>query len=154
MPTILLNTGTEVQIDYEDIYLLSYLWYEKNSRGKKYAYNNQLGFMHKHILKPRPGYHTSHEDGDTFNNRRRNLKERTPSGNGRNRAGACRNSSTGLLGVYPRKNGKFQAAIKAERNGPLVWLGTFNTAEEAHQARLAAERKYWGVMPQREHLHG
>ena len=48
-------------------------------------------------------------------------------------------NSTGLTGVTIRR-GKYEAGITI--NGRSMYLGTFNTAEEAHGAYLEAKRKY------------
>ena len=48
-------------------------------------------------------------------------------------------NSTGLTGVTIRR-GKYEAGITV--NGRSMYLGTFNTAEEAHGAYLEAKRKY------------
>ena len=48
-------------------------------------------------------------------------------------------NSTGYTGVTIRR-GKYEAGITV--NGRSMYLGTFNTAEEAHGAYLEAKRKY------------
>ena len=48
-------------------------------------------------------------------------------------------NSTGLTGVTIRR-GKYEAGITI--NSRSMYLGTFNTAEEAHGAYLEAKRKY------------
>ena len=48
-------------------------------------------------------------------------------------------NSTGLTGVTIRR-GKYEAGITI--NGRSMYLGTFNTAEEAHVAYLETKRKY------------
>ena len=48
-------------------------------------------------------------------------------------------NSTGLTGVTIRR-GRYEAGITI--NGRSMYLGTFNTAEEAHGAYLEAKRKY------------
>ena len=48
-------------------------------------------------------------------------------------------NSTGLTGVTIRR-GRYEAGITV--NGRSIYLGTFNTAEEAHGAYLEAKRKY------------
>ena len=64
----------------------------------------------------------------------------TPSQNSQNRRGARSDSTTGIRGVS--KNGsRFTASIS--RNGKRVYLGTYDTAEEAGQvARLARLEHY------------
>ena len=48
-------------------------------------------------------------------------------------------NSTGVTGVTIRR-GRYEAGITI--NGRRMYLGTFNTAEEAHGAYLEAKRKY------------
>ena len=48
-------------------------------------------------------------------------------------------NSTGVTGVTIRR-GRYEAGITI--NGRSMYLGTFNTAEEAHGAYLEAKRKY------------
>ena len=48
-------------------------------------------------------------------------------------------NATGLTGVTIRR-GKYEAGITI--NGRSMYLGTFNTAEEAHGAYLESKRKY------------
>lgn len=58
----------------------------------------------------------------------------------------CRNRNfhtgkSGFPGVSPRPNGKYQAYFNVNRN-KRVSLGTFDTAEEAHNARTQAILKH------------
>lgn len=54
---------------------------------------------------------------------------------------AERRRCTGRLkGAYPQKDGWWTSAISV--NGNLMYLGKFPTMKEAHEAFLAAERKY------------
>lgn len=58
----------------------------------------------------------------------------------------CRNRNfrvgkSGFPGVIPRNNGKYQSYFNIKR-GERVTVGTFETAEEAHQARLQAILEY------------
>ena len=45
-------------------------------------------------------------------------------------------------GVFKRPNGKFASAIRV--NGKLIWLGTFETEEDAAHAYDIAAIKYFG----------
>lgn len=83
-----------------------------------------------------------HKDGNTSNNKIRNLREASDLLNAQNvRAARRDNQSTGLLGVsYVKRNGKFAAQISVR--GKQLWLGYHQTAEQAYDAYLAAKRKY------------
>jgi hypothetical protein len=85
-----------------------------------------------------PLYEIDHIDGDPGNNRIENLRDVPKSTNQQNRQGARVDSRTGIVGVMPRNGGKFGA--KARLNGECVWLGTFDTMEEAETVRLAFVR--------------
>lgn len=53
-----------------------------------------------------------------------------------------KNNKTGVKGVYlSKRERKFKAQIKYK--GKQIHLGTFNTLEEAANARREAEAKYW-----------
>lgn len=77
-----------------------------------------------------------HINGIKTDNRWVNLRDITHAQNGQNVRNARRNSSSGLLGAFP-KRGKWFSSIKT--NSKPIYLGTFNTAEEAHAAYLAAK---------------
>lgn len=57
------------------------------------------------------------------------------------KAKANRNSTSGVRGVYTAKNGHWRAAITLR--GKQIWLGVFNTIEEAAKVRREAEEKYY-----------
>lgn len=86
-----------------------------------------------------------HIDNDRSNNRIKNLREATHQENMRNKS-IQTNSSTGLKGAF-RKRNKFRSQICID--GKTMWLGTFDTKEEAHSAYCNAAKKYFG-----EFAHG
>lgn len=51
-------------------------------------------------------------------------------------------NSTGVKGVQKRGKGGYTATIRD--GGKSIWLGAYNTVEEAAKAREAAEKEYWG----------
>lgn len=77
-----------------------------------------------------------HKDGARSNNRIGNLREATATINAQNVRTSRREGIP--LGVQPRPNGTFSARVHIK--GRLVQVGTYNTAEEAHAAYVAAKR--------------
>lgn len=86
-----------------------------------------------------PDFYLDHVNGDKTDNRIENLRESSPLINMRNR-GKNKNNSTGFNGVYVAASGRFRARIKI--NGKLINIGTFDTAEEASEARELANEFY------------
>lgn len=79
-----------------------------------------------------------HIDGDGANNRIANLRLATPQLNSENRRKAAADNRSGQLGVTPVGR-KFKATIGS--NGKTRHVGTYATAEQAHEAYLQAKRK-------------
>lgn len=79
-----------------------------------------------------------HINGKRTDNRPPNLREATPAENRRNMSLSKRNSS-GRIGVsWISRNRKWRAGIVC--GGKQVWLGLFDTFEEAVAVRSAAEK--------------
>lgn len=75
-------------------------------------------------------------------NRWENLRQLPRRENQQNRTQAMSNNTTGLLGAYPMKRsktGRFFSTIFVD--GSAKYLGSFDTAEQAHAAYLAAKRE-------------
>lgn len=53
-----------------------------------------------------------------------------------------RANSTGVKGVQKHSRGKYKSTIVV--NSESIFLGTFNSVEEAAKVRKEAEREYWG----------
>ena len=84
-----------------------------------------------------PTQDIDHIDGNPLNNRINNLRQVSKSVNMQNRKRAHKQSTSGLLGAY--RNGKrWRSSIHIDGNPKH--LGTFDTAEAAHAAYLAAKR--------------
>lgn len=84
-----------------------------------------------------------HVNGNPSDNRIKNLRCVTLSGNAQNQRVAHRNNkSSGLLGAYPaaNKTNPWKAAIQI--NGKTTYIGQYKTKEEAHLAYLAEKRKH------------
>lgn len=98
--------------------------------------------MHRHIMSYPIGLEVDHIDGDGLNNTRANLRIATHIQNGRNRRLDTR-STTGMKGVsLLRDTGKYISYIYA--GGKKTHLGTYNTPEDAHQARREAAARIHG----------
>ncbi len=78
-----------------------------------------------------PKHTIDHENLNKADNRWENLREATKSEQQYNRS-ARRTSATGLKGVTALKSGKFRAVRR--HKGQNIFLGHFDTAEEAHAA--------------------
>jgi DNA-directed RNA polymerase subunit L len=86
------------------------------------------------------GYTIDHKDNDPTNNHPSNLQLATARQNNQKRKIRSDNT-TGLKGVSPTKR-FFQANIYPD--GEKVYLGLFQTAEEAHAAYCVAALKFYG----------
>jgi hypothetical protein len=88
-----------------------------------------------------------HCDGDPSNNRWINLRRATQSQNCANRR-RHRNNASGFKGVTLIPSGRWRAIIS--KRGRRYDLGIFATAEEAHDAYMAAARKLFGEFARAE----
>ena len=85
-----------------------------------------------------PDHHIDHINGIRNDNRGSNLRESDYYLNAENKRAAQKNSAVGLLGVRRIKN-RFNARITVDYK--IKCLGTYDTAEEAHQVYLTAKRE-------------
>jgi hypothetical protein len=82
-----------------------------------------------------------HVDRDKQNNKITNLRASTRAENARNKGVNVRNKS-GFKGVRVKNNGRFEAQLKVD--GKMLYLGTYDTIEKAHEAYCNAATKYHG----------
>jgi hypothetical protein len=92
-----------------------------------------------HYYGEQPPKFIDHINGKRSDNRIANLRAATAATNAENRHGGQKGSTSGLLGVA-RNGNNWQAYICVQRKP--IYLGTFKTPEEAHQAYLNAKRKF------------
>jgi hypothetical protein len=156
-----LKSGEEFLLSLEDAALGDLAWYAKrNNPRQMYAMRHlprrpggKRGTMllHRVIVGPMPkGMVVDHINGNTLDNRRENLRVVSWAENSRNRSGPNANKeSTPYMGVYKHRHcDTYFVDIKVNNKSKRI-SGGFKTAEEAHEARKAAERELWGVQPRR-----
>ncbi len=151
--TIPLTHGYSTVIDQVDADLANIKWLTHIGRsGRAYARrtikingkkHNQ--WLHKviycrmlNLLIP-PRY-VDHIDNDPLNNKRTNLREVTQSQNMMNSRKQTRVAFKGAH--FKKTTKKWQSVIKV--NGKRIYLGTYQTAEEAHAAYCEASKIYHG----------
>lgn len=115
----------------------SYGYYQISVDGRTYK-AHRLAWLYVHGAWPPD--QIDHINGIRGDNRIVNLREATRAENQGNQRKARSDNKTGLLGVF-RAGGssKFRAQICLRGN--KLHIGYFSTAEEAHQAYLAAKRE-------------
>lgn len=144
------NTCREFYFDLEDYdKIKDYCWYEQKYNSHepyllaKDVHKNKNVLIH-HIIygKPPKGMETDHKDRNPLNNRKNNLRFVTSLENNRNK-GKHLNNTSGYTGVVKRKGyNKWKAQIRVD--GKLMYLGYYNTPEDAHFVYLTAKKKHWG----------
>lgn len=147
---IALSAGHESVIDASDIHLAEgYNWSAQPNGKTVYAHRREVRDgkdtairLHSLIMSPPKGMEVDHIDGDGLNNRRANLRLATHSENCANRR-LPSTSSSGLKGVSWHKNQQ-QWLAKIKVAGITLHLGSFSTAQEAHEAYCKAAARHQG----------
>lgn len=113
---------------------------EKLKKGKRVQ---RTVLLHRHIMgdPPAPGMVTDHINGDQLNCTRANLRWCTRAENARNRCVSKRKKSGLPLGVRIYEGKYYGAVITFDHK--RIFLGLFQTLEEATAARHAAELLYY-----------
>lgn len=111
------------------------------SNGKLYVYRkHQSQTMHRLLMGfPGDGKEVDHINGDSLDNRSKNLRVVTNYENRRNTKISSRNR-TGVVGVMFKNNRYIATAV--DRDGKQRHIGAYRTLEEAANARKQAEIKY------------
>jgi hypothetical protein len=104
--------------------------------GKNY-HLHRLAWMF--VYGVNPVEHIDHINGNPADNRIENLRLATRSLNMQNLKKSKANNKCGLLGVCPNGN-RWKAEIRID--GKKTYLGTFDTALEAHNVYLSAKRQH------------
>lgn len=100
---------------------------------------HQLAWFYVHAAWA--GCEIDHKNGVNTFNAIKNLRPVTRNGNVQNsRVARKNNKGSGLLGAYRGNRGRWFSTICAD--GVSKYLGTFDTADEAHIAYVAAKRTF------------
>ena len=121
-------------------------WTVTKNRNKFYVQKRVNGknvYLHRYVMDCPKDKYVDHINHNTLDNRKENLRITTNADNLRN--GKIRvNNKTGVKGVYfDNKRNKYIARIKVNYKG--IFLGRFDTLEEAQKIRKEAEIKYWAM---------
>jgi len=106
----------------------------KINNNRYYAHRLAWFYVHKEW----PKYDIDHIDGNPENNKIENLRDVNRAVNIQNQRKAHKNNKLGVMGVR-ESNGRFRAEIRVK--GKAVFLGMFDTTEDAYGAYLNAKRK-------------
>ena len=102
--------------------------------GREYLAHRLAWF---YVNKEWPLNEIDHFNGCRTDNRLSNLREATHAENCQNIKRANRRSSSGVLGVFPKRR-KWKASIAV--NGKTIPLGIYETKESASEAYISAKR--------------
>lgn len=148
MKTIALSKGFSTIVDDEDFDFLNQFKWSYHHSGYAVRMEVVKGFkrktllMHRVINKTPEGLFTDHVNGNGLDNRKCNLRNATPTQNQRNKS-ICKNNTSGFKGVSWHKNrNKWSCTIRI--GVKKIYLGYFNTKEDAAEAYNLAAEKYHG----------
>lgn len=138
------NTGHEFIFDLEDYDLIKqYSWGESgNGYLRNQKWNQNVLFLHRLIMDCPENMYVDHKNGNTYDNRKSNLRIVTIQQNNMNQK--IRDSTkSGVKGVgFDKRINKWRARIYI--NGKEIFLGYYENKEDAIMARVVAEEKYFG----------
>lgn len=144
--TITTKNGDVILADTADYDVLKKYSWCVNKQGYAVAnINGAATKMNRYILgvDECKGKIVDHANGNTLDNRRSNLRFASHFDNARNRKPSVKSL---FPGIRKTKNGRFTARITV--NWKEIYIGTFDTLDEAKGARIHAEEKYHGDFAQ------
>ena len=137
------TNGDPFSVDNEDYPIIKDFCWRKNTDGYIVTTKNRTNlFLHRLLTAAGPGFVVDHINHDTTDNRRQNLRVVTQSQNMQNACFEGKNTS-GIVGVnWDEKMKKWHARINV--NKVTIELGYFEDFDDAAEARIIAEEKYFG----------
>ena len=134
------NTNEDFYFDLEDYdKIKDYCWYSNSDGYLCSRENNKEIIMHRFIMnESNPEIEVDHFNRNRKDNRKNNLRSLTREHNNWNK-GLQNNNVSGATGVRFNKEAQKWIAYIMRKH-----LGTFNSFEEAVEARKRAEQKYFG----------
>lgn len=144
MSRIKLTRGQVTIVDVEDFKKLNLVKWHSNGRYAMRTLHRKNApmlkvLMHREIMGAKPGEVVDHINGNTLDNRRKNLRIVTHAQNSWN----SKRRRKGLKGAFKHEySGLWRSHIMA--HGTLHFLGYFVTELEAHRAYCKAAKKLHG----------
>ena len=142
------NSNTKFIVDKDDYEKIKeYCWYESSGgyivAVKRKEEGNGLHHLHRMIMDLKDKFlEVDHINGNLKDNRKQNLRIVPHIRNSENHS-IAQNNTSGFTGVtFNEKNGTWVARIG--HNKKRIYLGSFQTFEDAVKARKQAEEKYFG----------
>jgi len=144
--SLMLGRGFSTRLDFDDYDRLRVFgWHATDRyafRVEKIGDHRQTIYLHRDIMQAPPGVQVDHISGDTWDNRRSNLRLATRSQQNMNQKIRSTNKS-GVTGVrWNDQKERWIARICAA--GRKMELGRFKNFDDAVAARRAAEGRYFG----------
>lgn len=134
------NEVARAIIDKEEIFRISKYKWHFHRYAKSKNKDGSVVYMHRLVKNAPKGTIVDHINGDTLDNRKNNLRFCTVNENARNLVPNY-NSDIPYRGIN-RSGNKY--AVTIGHNNKKYYIGLFKTLNEAINARIQAEIKYWG----------